>query len=347
MISKRTSVFIVVAGITFILVYCVHLQSQLAKLEKHINVLQDNQDLKSSIFDYSNDNIHKLTSNPEDLIIIYNRVPKTGSTSFMGLAYDLCGKNKFSVLHLNTSKNSHVLSLSDQARFIYNITQWTVRKPALYHGHVAFLDFSKFGVAQKPLYINVIRKPLDRLISYYYFLRYGDDFRPHVVRRRKGNTVNFDDCVARQERDCNPENMWLQIPFFCGHVSECWIPGNEWALHQAKRNLVQHYLLVGVTENLRDFVAILEATLPTFFKGFLQLYENGNKSHLRKTYNKIKPSPETVDKIQESTIWKMENEFYEFALEQFEFIRQKTLSLIDGKLQDNGQQFFFEKIRPR
>lgn len=52
----------------------------------------------------------------DDTIIIYNRVPKTASTSFTNIAYDLCGKNRFHVLHINTTKNNPVMSLQDQVR---------------------------------------------------------------------------------------------------------------------------------------------------------------------------------------------------------------------------------------
>ena len=53
------------------------------------------------------------------------------------------------------------------------------------------------------------------------------------------------------------------------------IPGSEWALNKAKQNVLRHYLLVGVTEELEDFIVVLETVLPRFFKGGSQLYKSG------------------------------------------------------------------------
>lgn len=57
--------------------------------------------------------------------------------------------------------------------------------------------------------------------------------------------------------------------------------GSRWALEKAKYNLVNEYLLVGVTEELEDFIMILEAALPRFFKGATDLYRTGtNTNHI-------------------------------------------------------------------
>ncbi|XP_073941354.1 heparan sulfate 2-O-sulfotransferase [Choristoneura fumiferana] len=283
-------------------------------------------------------------NNAEDLVVIYNRVPKTGSTSFVGVAYDLCKKNHFKVLHINITANMHVMSLSNQYKFAQNVTKWQEMKPALYHGHMAFLNFDQLGTASKPLFINIIRRPLDRLVSYYYFLRNGDNFRPHLVRKKHGDKMTFDECVERGQPDCDPNNMWLQVPFFCGHAAQCWKPGNRWALEQAKHNIVNHYLLVGVTEEMLDFITMLEATLPRLFKGATEHYLNSNKSHLRQTSSKIEPTKKTIDAIQKSIVWKMENELYEFALEHFKFVKRKILLRETNSV---DQIYFYEKIRPK
>ncbi|XP_071983914.1 heparan sulfate 2-O-sulfotransferase 1 [Engystomops pustulosus] len=283
----------------------------------------------------------------EDILIIYNRVPKTASTSFTNIAYDLCAKNKYHVLHINTTKNNPVMSLQDQMRFVRNVSSWREMKPGFYHGHISYLDFAKFGVKKKPIYINVIRDPIERLVSYYYFLRFGDDYRPGLRRRKQGDKKTFDECVAAGGSDCAPEKLWLQIPFFCGHSSECWNVGSRWALDQAKYNLINEYFLVGVTEELEDFIMLLEAALPRFFRGATELYRSGKKSHLRKTTEKKAPSKETTAKLQQSDIWKMENEFYEFALEQFQFVRAHAVREKDGELYILSQNFFYEKIYPK
>lgn len=64
-------------------------------------------------------------------------------------------------------------------------------------------------------------------------------------------------------------NVFLYLVFFR-------TPGSSWAVEQAKNNLVTKYLLVGVTEQIEEFVAVLEATLPQIFKGALKLYRQGN-----------------------------------------------------------------------
>ncbi|XP_008548120.1 heparin sulfate O-sulfotransferase [Microplitis demolitor] len=280
----------------------------------------------------------------EDTIIIYNRVPKTGSTSFVGVVYDLCKKNKFHTLHINITNNMHTFTLYNQIQFVNNITRWNIMKPAFYHGHMAFLKFNKFGVKQVPLYLNLLRKPLDRFISYYYFLRYGDNFRPHLLRKKYGDTKTFDECVKAGQTDCDPNSMWLQIPFLCGHEPGCWEVGNRWALEEAKRNLANNYFLVGVTEELDEFIRILQIVLPDFFRGAHDLFSHSDKSHLRKTTQKIEPLPETVKIIQNSTVWKMENELYNFAVSYFHAVKKR---LINASLQDSNQHFMYEKIRPK
>ena len=51
--------------------------------------------------------------------------------------------------------------------------------------------------------------------------------------------------------------------------------GSRWAMDQAKYNLINEYFLVGVTEELEDFIMLLEAALPRFFRGAAELYRTG------------------------------------------------------------------------
>ncbi|XP_075212007.1 heparan sulfate 2-O-sulfotransferase [Lycorma delicatula] len=338
------TVLVFVSTVTFFELKITRLESDRENLEIALARLQtfsNSGNKKHGLFNTTSLMYHN------DTVIIYNRVPKTASTSFVNIAYDLCKRNGFNVLHLNITGNFHVMSLADQARFVWNVTRWEAKKPGLYHGHVGFINFERFGVSQRPIYINLLRKPLDRLVSYYYFLRYGDNYRPHLVRRKHGDKMTFDECVEQNLPDCNPNHMWLQIPFLCGHASDCWTPGSAWALEEAKKNLLSEYLVVGVMEQLTDFIAILEAALPGFFRGAVEHFKHSKKAHLRKTNQKLEPKESTIRKIQNSQVWQMETELYEFAVEQFNFLKKRMIVDKDGQLLDKGQQFMYEKISPK
>lgn len=163
---------------------------------------------------------------------------------------------------------------------------------------------------QKPLYINLIRKPLDRLVSYYYFLRNGDNYRPNLIRRKAGDKmVNWFEnqrywcfrltcfssrhwmnalgrsyqTVIRNTCGCKYRSSvaihrnagkWNQFSTNSIQTEINWSkllfhlivtnrkPGSHWALEQAKFNLVNNYFLVGVTEEMEDFIYLLELSLP-------------------------------------------------------------------------------------
>lgn len=100
------------------------------------------------------------------------------------------------------------------------------------------------------------------------------------------------------------------------------------------------------TEKLLQHKSNAECTCTTLILLSSEIL-TGKKSHLRKTSEKKPPTKESIAKLQQSAIWKMENDFYEFALEQFQFVRAHAVREKDGELYLLAQNFFYEKIYPK
>lgn len=270
--------------------------------------------------------------------VIYNRIPKTASTAFTHVLYDLAKVNEMYVIHVNTSvpgSNAAIMSLQDQESFRRNVTEWSIR-PAFFHGHFAFLPFHR-GV--QPVYINLIRDPLERLVSYYYFLRFGDNYRKGLVRSKQGDGTTFNECVENQtSKDCTVSRMWLQVPYFCGQHSACWDPGSQWALDRAKQNLLDHYFIVGTTEKLGKFVQMLELHIPHLFTGAFEKITT--QQPIRKTLHKDLVTNVTRAKLANTKVWRMEYDFYRFVDKNFDLLYKRSIE--KNELRPKG--YFYEKI---
>lgn len=59
----------------------------------------------------------------------------------MNLHVELPEHFSAAVFSRSSTINCHYLLL--QVRFVQNVTAWREMKPGFYHGHVAYLDFSK------------------------------------------------------------------------------------------------------------------------------------------------------------------------------------------------------------
>ncbi|XP_046862062.1 LOW QUALITY PROTEIN: heparan sulfate 2-O-sulfotransferase 1-like [Xenia sp. Carnegie-2017] len=118
------------------------------------------------------------------------------------------------------------------------------------------------GLTAHHTYINLLRDPVERLVSHYYYTRSLKRL-PKRIRRLKSLghwNVSLEECLSNQYEGCK----WnLMTRFFCGPDAICKTGGRK-ALLQAKHNLLNYYASVGVVEHLSEFVSVLQKRLPEF-----------------------------------------------------------------------------------
>ncbi|XP_072016661.1 uronyl 2-sulfotransferase-like [Amphiura filiformis] len=135
--------------------------------------------------------------------------------------------------------------------------------------------------SKQPVYINVIRDPLARMVSMYYFLRFGDGRISHSWLKQhhawilpEHVNMTFDECVLQELNECvSPVKLSTQISFFCGAHPGCSEP-SEWSLQQAKKHIEEEYLFVGINDDYESTVTILERLAPDLFHGLVAEFMN-------------------------------------------------------------------------
>ncbi|KAG0412190.1 hypothetical protein HPB47_010670, partial [Ixodes persulcatus] len=148
--------------------------------------------------------------------------------------------------------------------------------PYSHDRHIYFVDFGQFG-RPSPAYVNIIRDPVDRLVSSFYYRRaVATGVQGTGKPSRFWLSKSFQDCVRRGDEECTfaagQTHRSLMMPYFCGHDVRCTTVGDPWALRTAMEHMDRHFAVVGVLEDMNATLALLERRLPAFFRGALQLY---------------------------------------------------------------------------
>lgn len=280
--------------------------------------------------------------------IIYNRVPKCGSetlafvfgntrksnnkTGFLSSTYWAPGERHDRDLKYKKSIVPFIHELNNQTDQHF-----------LYMRHMSFIDFSRFDFTP-PIWINVIRNPVDRVVSAFYFQRLGFERNrvngkmiDNVVKSIKNNrehetfeswvdlllkygpngyvNITQSDGVSYKQFRLGP--YAIQLSYLCGTEEFCdgaknyeyyirselnqiesinpkiYVRGEEFtqttknlyqsmlksnpndthfrigkfkARDQAIHNIQYNYLVVGILEQLEDFLELLEYIFPDDFR---------------------------------------------------------------------------------
>uniref|UniRef100_A0A8C8VN77 Uronyl 2-sulfotransferase n=1 Tax=Pelusios castaneus TaxID=367368 RepID=A0A8C8VN77_9SAUR len=241
--------------------------------------------------------------------VVYNRVGKCGSRTVVLL------------LRILSERHGFNLVTSD----IHNKTRLTKNEQVSLNTAEQFFMFG----GEQPVYINIIRDPVNRFLSNYFFRRFGDwrGEQNHMIRtptmRQEERYLDINVCILENYPECSNPRLFYIIPYFCGQHPRCREPG-DWALERAKLNVNENFLLVGILEELEDVLLLLERFLPHYFKDVLGIYkdpEHRKLGNLTVTVKKTTPSPEAIQILYQRM--RYEYEFYHYVKEQFHLLKRK------------------------
>jgi len=275
----------------------------------------------------------KSNLNPMDLnntakakkdILFFNRVPKVGSQTAMELLKSLSHKNHFTYHKDRTQKVETIKLTYNEEKWLANLVNY-FEPPSVYVKHVCFVNFTQFDM-DMPIYVNLVRDPVERVISWYYYVRAPWYF---VERKRAFPDLplpnpnwlrkDYETCVKRGDKECTyvdgdeRDDFGQLTEFFCGQDDECTGFNTEIAMQRAKKHVEENYAVVGILEEMNKTLTVLEHYVPRFFKGALNTYWEEIHMYSKINRNIYKPPVSEATKEIVRKNFTREIEFFEFC----------------------------------
>ncbi|CAH1790901.1 unnamed protein product [Owenia fusiformis] len=234
----------------------------------------------------------------EDIsLVFYNRVPKCGSSTLEHILYYVSNVNNFRYSECGDYRHWR-LNNNDYIAFIRSLT--VLSRPFVIDRHLFYVKCTdiKNDVAstererklKEPIYINMVRDPVEQAISNYYYDRLDGMSRKNFSEKEKKKTI--EECLAGassgQDLASCGLNMNLYAQWFCGHSDDC-LYNITYAVETAIYNIDSAYTFIGITEHFELSLKAFEKLLPRYFNGSVAKYQTRIRKKV--TSNKVEPSP--------------------------------------------------------
>ncbi|PIK35942.1 putative uronyl 2-sulfotransferase [Apostichopus japonicus] len=228
----------------------------------------------------------------ENYIVIYNNVPKCGSRSlvnaFKGVPSNTSIKRidvgfNDDILCYHNNRNEFVnrtgpLRGASSTQTAYDRSQsYAIRttKQCLTRNVKVIMLMIKCDLwsyirgQQKTdvLYINVVRDPVARYVSAYYFAANGDNGGTMPKGKREMKNITIDEAVKQRTKWKGTTKL---SSFFTERTNDT--AGDKLHLERAKSTIEKHYTLVGVAEEMDKVTRLLEILIPGMFPGLNKIY---------------------------------------------------------------------------
>lgn len=255
-----------------------------------------------------------LINKVENEILIFLHIPKAGGSTLSSIITHQF--NKEAVFKIGGGKTK------DQINKFLNLSEKEKQKYDCLIGHFPF-GIHRY-VTKNPVYITMLRHPVDRLVSDYCYIYHTPNHSLH--NKIINGKITLHDHICE-----HINNNWvnLQTRLLSGYssLSDYGPPWNNWesldkkALVTAKENLKKYFKIVGATERFDESLLLMKNEL-----GWEKVYYR--RKNITKKRPKLEKIPyETIKLIEESN--KLDINLYNFVYEMLEKRINSELSLKD------------------
>lgn len=304
--------------------------------------------------------------------LVWPRIPKTGGENLLNLLKNLIPSHKLIVTDAGSAYNEDKETYSFAPHEKYDLEKvtyyelieyfdyvinhrWTLRKGILskkpnanlfilqYHAPFMSINLSEALLLKVSewKYISMIRHPIDRIVSSFYYLRgesggwrgqneseYNQLYVPKILELQKNFTI--DQCIddyINGKNICEFSTNYY-VKWFCGGDLKLCNPMNinEDSYKLAIENIDKHFAWIGVMEYYKETVYSLYDRFPLFFEHYMDRIDFAKRfefldykmKEIRENYgygHYQKPNAQSVE------IMKKKNDFdlklYNYVLKKF------------------------------